>query len=89
MTPAGWSVELVEQDWKEWIDFFAATFPKPRITLILSPMYDHSTDALVGELAAYAISKYPGRIMSAGGTRPISALNIPTCSARYPFSRAH
>ncbi len=60
---AGWSLELVEKDWKEWVDFFAATFPRPRITLILSPMYDRSTQPLVGELAAYAIKKYPGRII--------------------------
>ncbi len=59
----GWSVERVEQDWRGWIDFFAATFPKPRITLILSPMYDRSTEPLVGRLADYAVQTHPGRIM--------------------------
>jgi len=60
---AGWSPELVEQDWKQWIDFFVARFPRPRINIILSRMYDSSTDVVVERLADYAVAKYPGRIL--------------------------
>lgn len=59
----GWSVELVERDWKDWIDFYAQTFPRPRIGLVLSPMYGRSTSEVVERLAAHAAGKYRDRVV--------------------------
>jgi hypothetical protein len=59
----GWSPELVERDWKSWIDFFAQTFPRTHIGLVLSPMYGESTNRVVEELAAYAVSRYANQLI--------------------------
>jgi Beta-galactosidase len=59
----GWSPELVESDWKGWIDFFAQTFPATHIGLMLSPMYGQSTKSIVEDLAAYAVSRYAKRLI--------------------------
>jgi hypothetical protein len=59
----GWSPELVESDWKGWIDFFAQIFPATHIGLMLSPMYGQSTQPVVQRLATYAVSRYANRLI--------------------------
>jgi hypothetical protein len=59
----GWSPELVETDWKSWIDFFAQTFPNTHIGLVLSPMYGESTKRVAESLTSYAVSKYARQLI--------------------------
>jgi hypothetical protein len=59
----GWSPELVESDWKSWIDFYAQTFPNTHIGLLLSPMYGKPTNSIVESLASYAVSRYANRLI--------------------------
>jgi hypothetical protein len=60
---AGWSPQVVEADWKSWIDFYARTFPNTHIGLVLSPMYGESTNRVVESLASYAVSRYASRLI--------------------------
>jgi hypothetical protein len=59
----GWSPEVVESDWKSWIDFYARAFPNTHIGLMLSPMYGQSTNRTVESLASYAVSRYTSRLI--------------------------
>lgn len=59
----GWSVDMVERDWKDWIDFFAATFPRTKLALMLSPMYGNVTNDLVERLVSYATERYAKRMI--------------------------
>jgi len=59
----GWSPEVVWENWKHWVDFYAGQFPHKKLAITLSLMYGPETADLTTRIATYAIEKYPSRII--------------------------
>jgi len=59
----GWSEEVVLDNWKHWIDCYAALFPRKKLILVISNLYGSATSSLTGKIADYAAAKYPDRII--------------------------
>jgi len=66
----GWSLDLAEKEWKEWIDFFAKNFPSTRLILVMSPIslassgeVGQGTEKFVRRLVEYMDQRHPGRLV--------------------------
>lgn len=57
----GWSQDVVLENWKYWIDLYAALYPQKKLNLVISQMYDGVSPQLPELVAAYFIEKCAGR----------------------------
>lgn len=61
-TEAGLTRDRFVENWRHYIDLYAAIFPSKKLLLTLSNSYDGYGD-LTGQLAAYAAGTYPDKVV--------------------------